>query len=416
MATVEFDYPDGRSPEIRMLVDEEVWSPLSTFGALLTARHEYETFETLQQWGYWSKRPDPAQDLAMARDRHLVGAARRWHGTPLTPPPSGRFVPGDVAAIRVAVTRDDIGRRAMNRLERMDAGRKLGASEQTGVALDSIAAHWLYRAVPYYVELHTLVGLVDCELPSADDLADLVLPSEAVAVYFGGDIMIPLEITETDTALQQLSRRHDSAYLDHPDWISGDEAPPSTITNPQVAIRHRHPVRVCGVVLHADANGRLDDLVMWLTAVPDHVDAPRSIIYGRLASSMLRYVAVNLAAAVSWGQWTSPTLGLNLGDDPTAGEFREAIKTGRFRRVEPFGGAVGVRILDAKRTIRRNTLEADGTHASPVTHLRRRHWQRYRVGPREDWHYERRLLDPVIVNPANTKPQAPLTIYRLPPT
>lgn len=53
-------------------------------------------------------------------------------------------------------------------------------------------------------------------------------------------------------------------------------------------------------------------------------------------------------------------------------------------------------------------------HASPITHRRRGHWRRQRVGPREDWYYERRLIAPIIVNPGGPSDDR-LTIYRLPP-
>ena len=105
---------------------------------------------------------------------------------------------------------------------------------------------------------------------------------------------------------------------------------------------------------------------------------------------MLRHVAVNLAAAVAWGQWSVPDLGGALGDDPNAVDFRETLRRGWFRRCEPAGGAVGVRELDVRRTVQRGSEERGGTHASPTTHIRRRHRRRQRVGPREDWHYERR--------------------------
>jgi hypothetical protein len=97
--------------------------------------------------------------------------------------------------------------------------------------------------------------------------------------------------------------------------------------------------------------------------------------------------------------------------------FRKAVRSSRFRRHEPAGGAVGVRVLDARRTIQHTDPgEGGGTHASPVTHRRRRHWRRQRVGPRDDWRYERRLIAPTIVNPGHQAPvDAPLTIYRLPP-
>ena len=40
-------------------------------------------------------------------------------------------------------------------------------------------------------------------------------------------------------------------------------------------------------------------------------------------------------------------------------------------------------------------------HGSPRAHIRRAHWHHYRVGPRDNWHYELRWLHPMIVNPGD---------------
>jgi phosphoglycolate phosphatase-like HAD superfamily hydrolase len=55
-----------------------------------------------------------------------------------------------------------------------------------------------------------------------------------------------------------------------------------------------------------------------------------------------------------------------------------------------------------------------GTHASPSTHPRRAHWQRYRHGSSEDWHYEHHWVPPLLVNPQGTAAPRP-RLYRLPP-
>jgi hypothetical protein len=418
VATHKLDMPDV---EVRVIEADPLWVPTSVFGTTLTARHQLEAFETVKAWGYWAQCRDEREvarlDRLMDRDAQLVRAARRWGGRPLTPPVSGRFVPGDVAAMRHAVLTDELARRAQGRMERIAAGEKIGMLEERAVGLDSCARVWLHEATPYFVDLATLVGLVDCEIPTGDDLDELRLPGRSVAIYFGGDVAVPMALIEADRSLELLAVRHDSGNLQHPDWSSADDRPATTVANPTIAIGRDRPVRVSGVVLHGDDDGRLDDLVMWLTAVPDHVDAPRSLIYGWLSRSMLRHVAVNLAAAAAWGQWTAPTLGAGLDDTIDTPQFRKAVRTSRFRRHEPAGGAVGVRVLDARRTMQPSagTAGEGGTHASPVTHRRRRHWRRQRVGPRDDWRYERRLIAPTIVNPGHQPVDNPLTVYRLPP-
>ena len=402
--------------EIRVLVDEPVWAPTSVLGNVVTMRHQYEAWETVRDWGYWeqAKRIDGPVDRRLERDYRLVRAAGRWRGEPLRPPGTNRFVPGDVAAMRLAVVNDEIAGRMRQRLDEVEAGRKFGGiTQESATALDGIARYWLYEATPYFVGLSTLVGLVDTELPSEDDLADLNLAAD-VAVFFGGDITVPFELLERDDTLAEVGWRYDQGRLDHSDWVSADDSPASVVAAPTITIQKRQPLQVCGVVLHATPDGGVDDLVMWLTAQPENADRPRSIVYGWLSRSMLRHVAINLAAAVAWGHWSIPDLGGELNDDPDARDFRDTVKRGWFRRREPFGGAVGVRVLDVRRTVRQRSEDQGGSHASPTAHLRRRHWQRYRVGPRDDWHYERRLIDPIVVNAGEHRFDEPLTVYRLP--
>lgn len=413
---MRFDEFDLGDLELRILADEPVWAPPSVLGAVVTARQQIEAFETVREWGYWdqARRDDTPTSQRLERDYRLVRAARRWQGSPLRPPANNRFVPGDVAAMRLAVVNDEIVSRMQRRMASIEAGHKLtGTLDQSATALDAIARHWLYKATPYHVGLSTLIGLVDTELPTDDDLADLSLVGD-IAVFFGGDITVPMELIERDDTLRDVGWRHDLAAGSDASWVSADDTPPSTIGAPLVTIMRRQPLQVCGVVLHATPSGGVDDLVMWLTAQPENAERPRSMVYGWLSRSLLRHVGVNLAAAVAWGQWSVPDLGADLGDDPDGREFRDALKRGWFRRREPSGGAVGVRVLDVRRTVRQRSADQGGSHASPAAHLRRRHWQRYRVGPRDAWHYERRLLDPIVVNAGDRRFDEPLTVYRLP--
>jgi hypothetical protein len=107
---------DGR--ELRILVEEPVWAPTSVLGNVLTLRHAHEALMTLKSWGYWeiARRNRDPEDWLTERDRRLVKAAGRWHGDPLRPPISGKFVPVDVAAMRLAVVTGDIARRAARRM------------------------------------------------------------------------------------------------------------------------------------------------------------------------------------------------------------------------------------------------------------------------------------------------------------
>lgn len=143
--------------------------------------------------------------------------------------------------MRLTVVNDDIAVRMQQRLVALEAGRKItGTLPQAATALDAIARLWLYQATPYYVGLSTLVGLVDTELPSDEDLTDLNLVGD-VAVFFGGDITVPLELVEQDDTLIEVGGRFDRAKGSDAEWTSADDTPPATVPAPLVTIAPATP-------------------------------------------------------------------------------------------------------------------------------------------------------------------------------
>lgn len=240
-------------------------------------------------------------------------------------------------------------------------------------------------------------------------------------MYFGADLEVPHPLVDADDSFNEVAERSQAANeaaaiaeATEPGSgeVSADASPPTVIPAPIVWIQRGRAPSVCGVVLHADEDGRLDDLVMWLVSCPGAEVPNRYAIYGRLSTSSLRYVALNLAAAIAWGQWTNPALDEPL-PEPGDRRFRDVVRSSKFRKREPHGGAIGVKVLDVKRTFRVARTDPVGTHASPVTHRRKGHRRRQRVGPRDDWHYEIRIISPVVINPGNESDV--LTIRRLPP-
>ncbi len=171
---------------------------------------------------------------------------------------------------------------------------------------------------------------------------------------------------------------------------------------------------VVGVVLTAGFDGELADLVMFLLAEPQAPKTRFHVVEGCLSHSRLAPLLQNLAAAVTWGAWQAPAGGLEVPEDPATPGFRDVVRRGVFRRLEPRGVVGGVRVLDAPRMLQGSpTSREDAVGSSPATHLRRAHWQRYRVGPRDDWRYEARWIPPVVVNPTQG-PSRRVTVYRLP--
>jgi hypothetical protein len=400
---------------VHIRVDEPAWSPTSVLGSMLTARHEYDTFTALDSWGYWSIARDNhgLHDNEVVRDERIVKQARRWSGSPVRPPAHGNYVPGDVAGLRLAAITHDLVERAKQRIARIESGENLSVAnmEARAIGLDGCVRHWIYSAASYFLPTATIVALANTSL-SDDDLDELRLPHQAVAIYFGGDLDIPFELIEADTSRAQLQRRIADTYDPASGRVDADNMPATITHHVDRRIARNQQVALCGVILHADDHGRLDDTVLWLTACPDDPVPNRDVIYGSLNRALLRYVALNLAAVVAWGQWTNPQLDTPLGS-PTDPNFRTTIRASKFRKQEPAGGALGVHVLDVKRTTAPPNRPTTSTHASPVEHPRRPHWNRYRVGPRDDWHYERRHIGFTIVNAGHTDDR--IIVRRLPP-
>jgi len=346
---------------------------------MLTARDEFDLYEHVTSIGLGGAAKAAVdtgdRDAQRDRDRRIIRVARRWHRNPLQPPGHGRFVAGDVAAIRTAISEQTIEARHQQRLEAIEGGAKpaLDSSFAHGVVLDLAAEHWMLTARPYFVGTQTLTGLVDCEIPSPTELDELRLPAEHVAVYFGGDLTVPIELLEHDNTLAEMGERQSNATPDATGHVDGDSAPPYVIPGPIISVARRQPVQICGVLLQADADGRLSNVVIWLVTCPEHGTPNRHAIYGYLDRSLLRYVAINVAAAIAWGQWTSPApADLPAADDP---RFRDVIRSSKFRKREPEGAALGVHILDVKRTIgTRPKRDGASTHGFPGVPLTNMSW------------------------------------------
>ena len=112
----------------------------------------------------------------------------------------------------------------------------------------------------------------------------------------------------------------------------------------------------------------------------------RGTAAGYLPAATLRPLALNLAAAVSWGAWTPPRPPVDLPDERGSRPWRKAANTGAFRRAERAGAYAAVRVLDLDRTTRRgrptNAQAGEPTRSRPRAHDRRGYWNFYRCGPR----------------------------------
>ncbi len=378
----------------------------TTLGTAVTALDEYEIDGAIRATGLWTRAMIDALPRRHHRDWAIAEASGRW--SPDLQPRRREFVPGDVCGVRAAACQGSLV--SAERVQRDVHGP---ASDQTNrrAERELVLGAWLYEAVPFFLPVTSAITIAGSYPPDDTLLDELRLPYPRLGVYFGADLTIPARLRGHDGQLAEVARAADALDRSGPLTVRADEFPPFAVCSSQLELMRGHELCLSGLVFHADAEGRLADVVSWLTVAPDAAEQPRRITPGLLSRSTLRPVALNLAAAAAWGDWQPPGE-IDLPDDPDSRMFRRELRRSAFRRREPTGAAIGVRVIDARRRERRTSRHAPGTHASPVTHHRRGHWRRQRVGPRDAWHYERRHVPPVIVNPGHES--GIVTVYRLP--
>ncbi len=164
----------------------------------------------------------------------------------------------------------------------------------------------------------------------------------------------------------------------------------------------------------AGADGRMEDGVGWLVRTPS--DEPeradeRTLILGRRSEAAWHSVLDLLAAIVSWGSWTEPPPIDAIPVDAPRTTLR-ALRKGKMRRLEEAGGLAGVLVLDARHRPPSANTSGTGTHASPIPHVRRGHFKRVPIGPRDEGGREVRWIAPTLVNPEGEGRQ--VRVYRLP--
>jgi hypothetical protein len=342
------------------------------------------------------------------RDVLIAEATGRWR-YPRVEAPSvrrepTRLVPGDVLMLRALTA----GSAVVHATE-MDfdaTGHAVGADPRVELINDVVPpAELLYDAEAYWLPPGAEVAVLESERPPP---GSVTLPHGSATVWFAQPIEVP--------AVPLVP----SGLVD--EFLSADRAVPLLISS--LAILRRLEDRldvddvvayVEGVVLPADPDGVPLDVVVWLLRIDSREpggDSTRQLVIAHRSFADWRAPLDLLTAIVAWGDWRAPSDRLDLGAVPTRDELRR-LRYGRSRRAEEAGAVVGVRVLDPRRRpSSRPRRPAAGTHASPVTHMRAGHWQRYRHGPQDDWHYETHWLPPVLVNPTGRSEM--LRVYRLP--
>lgn len=379
----------------------------TTFGAPMSIAEDAWLSEAFAL-GAWPSRTLALAGVAAAIERDIAITNNRWKGA--TRSTSGEYVPGDVVRLR-ALTATWLLDLATADWQDSSGGEGQLPDKDRELAMIEL----LYASVPYFLPAAPALGVMASQPPDAALIRELHLPYPAVAVFFSAPFEIPPELRGGE---EQLASRSVPSHTVR-DVLVGEppssEDGPSHIRFATLAAYRGQLLSVVGVIVTADFDGTLSDLVSFVLADPIAKPTRFHIVEGRRRNSRLEPLVLNLAAAVAWGSWTPPDRGLELPDDARSPAFRDALRRGVFRRLEPRGAAAAVRVLDASKMAQRTRSETTtGTaHTSPATHLRRGHWQRYRIGPRGDWHYEPRWVPPVLVNPTG-QPGRSVTVFRLP--
>lgn len=258
------------------------------------------------------------------------------------------------------------------------------------------------QAEPFWLPSHITEAVVSSTGLSNDDIAQLKLPYDVVAVHFG----TPIDIEGDglwDPAVAEIDLTPRVRHTPHYRNLAAHKPIYGMAGGVDVWRVAMDPSTQCrGVILLAEDDGSLSDHVLWIietvAANPnDNNTTPKrctGIIYGSISRSGLAQVAHNAAAMVCLGPWdlheidaqgeTRPVA--DRGDHPT---------NGQRRAVDPL---LRVRVLSTER-LQRALAEANGSERTIRSHLRRGHWRRQRVGPRQSWTYRPVWIHPTVVNP-----------------
>lgn len=289
----------------------------------------------------------------------------------------------------------------------------------SGLAGAGVVPQVLLDALPFWLPGQAAWGLAHTDVPSDPDAPDaepwmtLRLPAPAVSVWWESRI-------DLDGVDPRPRWCHDMLA----DWtVDGASNRVPTDVPAEVAglvSIGDHPINgtvddvaPVGVVLLANPDtGVPSDVVVWVVACR-MMGGPRDGAWLFTAIPGLRSLADQwqfleaVTAVVAWGDW--------IPDAPLVVANRSKLRRLRMAGIDL--SALGpVHVLDARRhtSLGEERGDAVGTHASPATHIRRGHFRRQRVGPRDELRSELRWIAPTIVNPGG-QPSARETVLTLRP-
>lgn len=424
----------------------------STFGAPLSLADDHDLDAILDQAlagarAAGTHHTNDTLTRALELDHQLALTSDRWRENDegMLFQHESKFVPGDVVAMRSSAVRH-LARATSS----SPTDHSKNPNRQPSLHRAAHLAHLLYAARPFWLPHSTAWGVMATKPLTDHDRSELLLPCPAL-VTFSSPMEITPDYIATDLRLaQRLDEAHD---LDpqtppHLETETAGHYPPMQVRSGTVAILryhnaltatdpgHHEPLfgyQLIGAVLAPRPDGTLSNAVIWLLRRITPANGTTtmqvmqgqgltitgstgtfSMVEGRLDRSLLRPIAEALAAVVAWGAWTAP----DPFETPVAAGsgFRKLTRKSAFKKAETRGQIAGVHVLAAREPSIRYSTDTTPTGRTIAPHYRAGHWQRYRVGSRNNWTYQRRRKQPVIVNagaPEDLENQ--VRIYRLPP-
>lgn len=244
-------------------------------------------------------------------------------------------------------------------------------------------------AAPFFLDAATAAGLLASDPPEGDVLAQARLPAEALLVWSA-----PLRLPEplwlrggddvTAGAAGGGAPVDEVAGL----WVAADEA--------------QRPTGQAALLLRAGDGAALVE-VGYAAARQDAA-----------AARAVWRAAANATAALAFARWNQPPA-VEVAGALGSTRRRKALRRARVRTAARGGALAGVRVIDVADGGGSAPSDGGGEAARrpPSPHLRRGHWRRVRVGPRDGWRYEARWVPPTVVG--GPRPSGPSRVWRLPP-
>lgn len=269
-------------------------------------------------------------------------------------------------------------------------------------------------ATPFWLPPGHTIAYLDSEPLSGEDIDDMRLPFAQVLVTFAE----PARLPAIDTGVLRDDPR--MRWMDHlvgsqdglPDaremMIGATDNFQSPIPTLWDAIASRG-AHIEGILLLADAHGRLDDLFGWCVTVPSDTAGAalgRWVIPASRSTTSYANLVANAAAVAAWADWHRP------GHDRLPAEHETT--TGERARAQnkPADTVHVLNVTATTPTDPQQSTKGEPTGRTTAPHRRRGHWRRQHFGPGRS-QTRRVRIAPVMVNAGRFGADRP-QIYRLP--